>query len=383
MSNPASRKPAPHLVVLRVKRKRGDAAVESLLVAPDERGSNGEDQGFPDRKRRAACGAVSIEETLAYLNLDKTADQPHTHQQHNNMMQPPKRLFYKRVRTTEPDGSSNDDRRMKEKRPAPFATVAPPPPNHAALGGDAPVPTVGGGGMPSGGGGRLDALLNSRAANSPAFVSPPPRPVAVMDFMEVRRVKARAVGNARATSTNAGGSPGRGGCEQQQQPTKPSTEVASTVGPGTATADFHVIDLQAVGLRDNADMDVSSGVDRKEGEPVRGRAAAKRTAAPILTPVERQMDEAIFTVSRFSPYCCLREFRSHVGDECWRLLPSKVHFAVQNNLCAWYAWLSCPSLGGCSMPKQTDVFSIPRLSAQATAVSVFFFETLRHISHRW
>lgn len=314
MSNAASPKPAPHLVVLRVKRKRGDAAVESLLVAPDERGSSGEDQGFPDRKRRAAGGAISIEETLADLNLDKNADQPHN----NNMMQPPKRLFYKRVRTTEPDGSSNDDRRMKEKRPAPSATVAhppppPPPPNHAAFGSDAPVPPASNGSMPSRGGGRLDALLSSRAANS--LVSPPPRPAAVMDFMEVRRVKARAVGNARATSTNAGGSPGRGRREQQQQqPTTPSIGVAAAVGPGTATADFHVIDLQAVGLRDNADMDLSSGVGGTEGETFKGGAAAKRTAAPILTPVERQMDEAIFTVSRFFRGVCANTARMLVMD---------------------------------------------------------------------
>lgn len=311
MSNAASQKPAPHLVVLRVKRKRGDAAVESLVVAPDERGRSEEEHGMPDRKRRAAGGAGSIAETLADLNLGETADQQHNDQlQQRSMMQPPKRLFYKRVRTTEPDGSSNDDGK-KEKRPA-TSTVAGPPPNHAALGGDTPAPTVDYGGARSESGGRLDALLSNRAANSPPFVSPPPRPAAVMDFMEVRRVKARAVGNARANSTNAGGSSGRDGCEQRQ-PTKQSTGAGSTVGSSTAAADFHVIDLQAVGLRDNVDMDVSSGVDGREGEAFKGGAAAKRTAAPILTPVERQMDEAIFMVSRLFPPL-IAQYRSHVGD---------------------------------------------------------------------
>lgn len=310
MSNAASRMPAPapHLVVLRVKRKRGEAAVESLLVATDEGGSSKE-QGMPDRKRRAAGGAGSIEETLADLTLGKTAEQHNHHQQLQQQqqqirMQPPKRLFYKRVRTTEPDGSND---RRKEKRPS--TVVAPP--NHAALG-DTPAAAVGGV-MRSGGGGRLDALLSSRAANSPASVSPPPRPAAVIDFMEVRRVKARAVGNARANSTNAGGASGRGGCEQQ--PTTPSTGVASATASGDAAADFHVIDLQAVGLRDNADMDIS-GVDGREGEAFKGGAAAKRAAAPILTPVERQMDEAIFTVSRLFPWL-FAQIPVPLAGGCW------------------------------------------------------------------
>lgn len=313
ISHAASRKPAPHLVVLRVKRKRGDAAVESLLVAPEEQGYSEEEADMPDRKRRAAHGVGSVEETLANLSLDAAADQHDKHQQQRNMRQPPKnRLCYKRVRTTEPDGSSNDDR-SKEQHPSTPSVVAPPP-NQAALGGDTSAPTVGGGDTWSGDGGRLDSLLSSRA-NS-AFVSPPPRPAAVVDFMEVRRVRARAVTNARANSTNGGSPSARGGCEQQQ-PMKPSTGVASAVGSGNAAADFHVIDLQAVSLRDNADMDVSSGVDK--GEAFKGGAPAKRTAAPILTPVERQMDEAIFTVR--GSFCgCLRKYHSHVGDGCWRFV---------------------------------------------------------------
>lgn len=273
----ASRKPAPHLVVLRVKRKRGDDPVESLLVSTDE-GRNSKETGMPDRKRRAPGGTGFIEEALADLSLEKTAEQHMLQQQQHEevtAVQPPTRLFYKRVRTTKPDGSSD---RKRERRPS---TVAAPS-------------TVGGG--KSGGGGRLDALLGSRGVGSLGALSLPPRPAAALDFMEVRRVKARAVGHVQANNTNAGGSAGLGGYEQPT--TLPSTGVASITG----SADFHVIDLQAVGRRDHDDMDTSGtdgGGGGGGGAVEGGVAAEKRKAAPVLSPGERQMDEAIFSVSGF------------------------------------------------------------------------------------
>lgn len=266
----ASLKPAPHLVVLRVKRKRGDDPVESLLVSTDE-GRNSEEKGMPDRKRRAPGVTGLIEETLADLSLTKTAEHRMLQQQHE--VQPPKRLFYKRVRTTEPDGSSD---RKKERRPFAVDTSS----------------TVTGGMKKSGGGGRLDALLSSRGVGPLGTLSLPPRPAAALDFMEVRRVKARAVGHVRTNNAKAEGSAELGACEQGT--VSPSTGASS----GTVSGDFHVIDLQAVGRRDNDDMDISGMDEGGPGEAVKdGVGAEKRTAAPILSPGERQMDEAIFKVS--------------------------------------------------------------------------------------
>ncbi len=285
VANAASRKPAPHRVVLRVKRKRGDDPVEGLLVATDEGGDSGE-QGMPNRKRHAADGTGSIAETMADLSLEKApGDQP-PQQELAATKHVPIRLFYKRVRTTEQDGSSD----RKKGRPPP-AVAAPP----SSSSGGAPAPTVGAG-LKSGGGrgGRLDALLSRKGVDSAGSLSLPPRPAAVLDFLEVRRVKARAVGKARVSSTDA---PSEG----EHRPASPSAEAGSGAA---AAADFHVIDLRAVGRGHSDGMDIS-GMDRGGGgggKAVDGAVAAtaKRTAAPILTPVERQMDEAIFTVSRRS-----------------------------------------------------------------------------------
>eukprot|EP00903_Cladosiphon_okamuranus_P009330 g8898.t2 len=316
----ASRKPAPHLIVLRVKRKRRDDPVESLLVSTEE-GTGNEGNGMPGRKRRAPGGTGLIEETLADLSLDKTAAE-HQHQlqqrqqqeQHENEIQPPKRLFYKRVRTTEPDGSGD---RKKESRPA---TVAPPPTE-----GDC---------MKSGGGGRLDALLSSRRLDPLGELSlPPPLPAAALDFMEVRRVKARAVGHAQAHRASSEGSGGLGG----QRTTSPSGGVAS----GTRAADFHVIDLQAVGTGDNEDMDTSGMGEGAAagGAAAGGGASKKRTAAPVLSPGERQIDEAVFEAFQTGDFSSLRDlltscspeapagvnYRRRLGDATTALMAAAFH----------------------------------------------------------
>lgn len=295
MANAAARKPAPapHRVVLRVKRKRGDAAVESLLVATDEGGESGEAQAMPGRKRRAT-GIDSVEETMAELSLNKTVEaqtdceQPRQDMEQQQITQR-RRLIYKRVRTTEPDCSTD---RRKEGRPSTVAAPSPPP-HHPS-----------GGGVGSTGGGRLDALLSSRGFNSAAHAPPPP--AAVLDYMEVRRVKARVVSGKDISNTIGADPSTRGGHEQAVSngvaPAEASRTAASAAVVGAH--DFHVIDLHAVGRSVGAEMDTSGGVDEEgagrgravEGEA--GAAAERRVAAPILTPVERQMDEAIFTVRR-------------------------------------------------------------------------------------
>lgn len=320
----ASRKPAPHLVVLRVKRKRGDDPVESLLVSADE-GTSSEGTGMPDRKRRAPGGTGLIEETLADLSLEKTAaEQEHQlqQQQQQNEVHPPKRLFYKRVRTTEPDGSVG---RKQERQPA---TVA--------------APSTAGAGVKGGGGGRLDALLSNRGADPLGALSmPPPRPAAVLDFMEIGRVKARAVGHAQANGASAEGSSGLGGREQRT--TSPSTGMAS----GTSAADFHVIDLQAVGTRYNDDMDTSGmgGGAAAGGAAAGGVAAEKRSAAPILSPGERQIDEAIFKVSFCSDWCVVVHLAFMLCCEV-----GVDYYGERKRMNPCSAWLSCRACHGRRTP---------------------------------
>lgn len=297
IENAASRKkpaPAPHLVVLRVKRKRGDAAVESLLVATADEGERSEEQEvMPNRKRRAA-GTTSIAETMAVLSLDKTAESQRQ-QQHPPLQQrqqpavrtqPLRRLVYKRVRTTEPDGSRD---RGEEGR-SPVAGAPPARQKRALDGGE--------------GGGRLDALLRSKGLNTDsACCSPPPPPTAaVLDYLEVRRVKARAVGIVPKNSPASADSLGRGGHEQQPSPQ--SSKLASDGAATAAPANLHVIDLHAVGQADASTMMDTSAMDDAGAAGDAHVATSKRAAAPILTPVERQMDEAIFTVRGHVPWGC-------------------------------------------------------------------------------
>lgn len=275
----ASTKPAPHLVVLRVKRKRGDASVDSLLVSTDEATSNEND--VPDRKRRA--GTETIEDTLAFLSINKAAEEKRQHQ----VDPKPSRLFYKRVRTTESDGS---DRKETTSR-----VVAPPNDEHGH------VETAGTGG------GRLDTRLVSDAGAPP--IPPPPN---ALDYLEVRRIKARAVG----TAVDSGRGSGHG--------VPSSSDVASNA------SDFHVIDLQAVGRSGNG-MDVTDTVDTAFG----GKTAATPSAAPVLNPVERQMDEAIFEAFQTGDLSSLHavlasfpdtiNFRRRLGDGTTALMAAAFH----------------------------------------------------------
>ncbi|CAM9969161.1 unnamed protein product [Scytosiphon promiscuus] len=330
IANAASRKPAPapHRVVLRVKRKRGDAAVENLLVATDEGGA-GEEEAMPGRKRRAT-GIDSVEETMAELSLNRTVvqAQPELEQLRQDMdkqsTQRP-RLVYKRVRTTEPDYSSD---RTKEGRSS--TTAIPPPRPHESSDG----------GVISTSGGRLDALLSSRGFNAPAFAPPPP--AAILDYMEVRRVKARAVSGRDISNTIAADPSARGMSEQAA-----SNGVVPAAASRAAVAgahDFHVIDLQAVGRSDQVEMD-TSGIDGEaaaRGGAIGGAAtgtAERRTAAPILTPVERQMDEAIFKAFKTGDLSPLRNilttssslsptsvnYRRRLGDATTALMAAAFH----------------------------------------------------------
>lgn len=302
--NAASQKkpaPAPHLVVLRVKRKRGDAAVESLLVATTDEGERSEEKEvMPNRKRRAA-GTTSIAKTMAVLSLDKTAEsqrqqqhpplkQQQQQQQPAVRMQPPRRLVYKRVRTTEPDGSHD---RGDEGR-SPVAGAPPARQKRALDGGEE------GGGDGGEGGGRLDALLRSKDLNTnSASCSPPPPTAAVLDYLEVRRVKARAVGIVPKNSPASADSLGRG--RHEQHPSPQSSGLASEGAATAAPANLHVIDLHAVGQADASTMMDTSVMGDAGAAGDAHVATAKRAAAPILTPVERQMDEAIFTVRGHAP----------------------------------------------------------------------------------
>lgn len=245
----ASGRPSPHQVVLRIKRKRSDAAVESLLVATDENGANIE-ADMPDRKRRAG----TIEENLAVLSLSKAVGP----EQAAVSLAP--RLYYTRARTTDSTG------RVKQEQ----ADGSPGFPGQAAE-----LEATGSTGI-AGEGGRLDALMS--------IVKGPTRPASsttVLDYLEVRRVRARGVGGTPGNTDSAGRSD------------RPWSSPSSGATSATAAAvDVHVIDLKPVGRSDATTMDVG----KVPGEGCDG--AGTRPAALVLNPVERQMDEAIFTVRR-------------------------------------------------------------------------------------
>lgn len=262
-ANEAARKPAPHQVILRIKRKRSDAAVENLFVATDDYS----EECAPDRKRRP--GAECITDNLAVLSLERTAhdkkQQPSQRQERQEQV--PSRLCFKRSRSTmATDGS---DRREEEAR-EPSTTAVPSPGQPVATRKKA---------KDGEGGGRLDALLRSRAA----VAGPSSRQPAVVDYLEVRRVKAKAVATVPESGSAA--------CE---------SAVPSSAGSKASAPDFHVIDLHPVRRSENS-TDLAALDGRVGGD--RGVAVTKRqVAAPVLNPVERQMDEAIFKV-RFRRPC--------------------------------------------------------------------------------
>lgn len=143
-------KPRPHQVIIRVKRKRGDAAVDSLFVVAKE-----DDE--PDRKRRLA--AESIAENLAGLNLEKIRDDGAIQKK---FIQAPARLCYKRSRPTDLDSSFPENQRSR-------GTNSPPEEIKA-------VETLG----TSSGGSHLDASLRKK---SKAIMASEP---SVVDYLEVR-----------------------------------------------------------------------------------------------------------------------------------------------------------------------------------------------------
>lgn len=144
-------KPRPHQVIIRVKRKRGDAAVDSLFVVAKE-----DDE--PDRKRRLAAG--SIAENLAGLNLEKNRDDQAMQQK---LIEAPARLCYKRSRPTDLDDSFPDEE--------PGSRVTNSPQDEIKA-----VESLGTGAS----GSHLDAFLRK---NSKAIMVSKP---SVVDYLEVR-----------------------------------------------------------------------------------------------------------------------------------------------------------------------------------------------------
>lgn len=262
-ANVSSQKPAPHQIVLRIKRKRGDAAVDSLLVTTNE-GTNFEED-MPNRKRRA--GNTSIEDNLAGLSLSNASkkQQPDKLEQNEQnkqaAVQMPTRLCYKRARTTEPSRGSERERPAFDVIYTTATAVGPPSQTTSPSAEDA-VGTVGGGG------GHLDALLKEKL----------PSPPAVVDYLEVRRVRAKRSTKAATGIDDSGG--------VSDHPTPSSASIDAP--------DIHVIDLQPIGRIDNAVDNAGLGGGGMGGG--KGKAAAPQRPAPVLNPAERQIDEAIFAV---------------------------------------------------------------------------------------
>lgn len=257
---------APHQVVLRVKRKRSDVAVESLLVAGTDEEER--DSGLLARKRRLGPG--KIVESLADLSLNQNNNE-HT-APGGSRVEVPQRLIFKRVRTTDPDGS-----RRKAAAKGEQVGVAGPeqttPPTSLNAGSKA----VGG---REGEGGRLDALLDEVNTSTPD--TPSTSRCNIMDYLEVRRMKAKGVA---AVKNSAVVKPLGDGDNDGSRLTS-----ASTVS-GSSAADLHVIDLQPIAKNVDKNANGSSAPDcaARSGRQVQG-------AVPVLNPVERQMDEGIFKV---------------------------------------------------------------------------------------
>lgn len=206
------------------------------MVATDE-----ETQRPPIRKRAAtSSNSNTIEETLADLSLNKTSRDPAFAGQ---LATADARLFYKRVRTTESAGS----RKKAAEVPAIFASPG-------QMAGTACAKR----------GGRLDALMSR--------VNPPmPSVSTVSDYLEVRRLKAKSIATGAELAAGA--------------------PLASSIGAG-AGGEFHVIDLQPIG-RSIASGDAETRGRKKESK---GQATTPSQVTPVLNPIERQMDEAVFKV---------------------------------------------------------------------------------------
>lgn len=291
--------PAPHQVILRVKRKRSDVAVDSLLVAATE--DEGDEQqktaGFlRHNKRRATTRTGNIEETMASLTLDRTngninnsADAGDRHGGAEGGMDAPKqKLVYKRVRTTESDGSSSIVRRRTSEKARE---------GQEQTGDDVGVPrqattaaTRGpGSGAAGGGEGHLDALLRDAGtkANTCSVGSNNLSSTMsdIMNYLEVRRIKAKGV--AAATSDAVARRPG----DDNDGGDGPRLTSAGMVARSSG-ADLHVIDLHPIA----APVHQMVAAKGAHGADLGGDGRRVQGAAPVLNPVERRMDEAIFKV---------------------------------------------------------------------------------------
>lgn len=145
----------------------------------------------------------------------------------------PQRLLYKRVRTTEPDGSRKYRDGVEH-----FKIAA---------------------GSSGSGGAEKATATRGDAAEPPSRLA--------SDYLEVRRVRAKTIPSS----------------VQGEGRKDPSSTDGSSGG-------YHVIDLQPV----NRGEGVCGTRTRRGSEEGKAKRAS---AAPVLNPLERQMDEAIFTVS--------------------------------------------------------------------------------------
>jgi Transcription factor Iwr1 len=231
-ADPRAAAPTPDLVVLRVKRKRGDAPLSSLLIAPDE------DAVQPPQSKRQHMqdmmrffGQVGFSNTPAETPPAATAPQ--------KVAQP---LLFRRVRTTEADGSSAG------------STVS--------------------------GGISVDHKSHAEQSASVATQS--------SHFVEIRRKRARHV---IGTTAAAGGkqteqqaaaatallaAPSQSVPVQQQQQRQRQADATH----------FHVIDLVGIAQQQPATASSLPAAVQPPKPPGPQR---------ILNPIERRMDEAIVT----------------------------------------------------------------------------------------
>jgi hypothetical protein len=231
-ADPRAAVPTPDLVVLRIKRKRGDAPLSSLLIAPDEdavQPPQSKRQHMQDMMRSfgqvgfTSAPAVAAESVAAAAAPQKVA-QP---------------LLFRRVRTTEADGSAAGS-------------------------------TVSGG----------ISVDHRCSAEQPAAVA-----TQSSHFVEIRRKRARHVIGTAAAGDN----------KQTEQQAAAATALLTAPSQSVPVQQqqrqqdamhFHVIDL--VGIAQQQPANAAS-------VPATIQPPKPSGPQRILNPIERRMDEAIVT----------------------------------------------------------------------------------------
>ncbi|CAM9664793.1 unnamed protein product [Choristocarpus tenellus] len=271
--------PAPHRVVIRVKRQRVETPIDSLLVAPapvkhiDIGGSSTSRKRAADASFAEAFVTLSMEDTVLAQSERKcpVANFDNINGQH---------LRYKRFRTTGVDGTSSVGASI-------LCSMAPCS--------EPIIPVTG--------------LEETRYETGPRNGTVQAMGERIcgehLDFLEVRRLKAKGVSTRAAKVDTVGAMTGL------------SEQGNATNGkPASVSTEFHVIDL--VGYRGSDERRCLGDIQAEENRCLEGqdkKPQQQRRPAPVLNPMERLVDEAIFMAfqAKENTQALLSAVSSHVN----------------------------------------------------------------------